>query len=68
MTYLDFTKELKSLKLAKRDFADEVGLSYNSVTNWKNKNEVPLWVDSWLKHYSNSKKFKIIKEMILTEL
>ncbi|EAJ7109735.1 hypothetical protein YZ59_04175 [Campylobacter upsaliensis] len=56
MTYEDFSDKLKKLQLSRDEFSKIVGMSYNSVANWKSK-EIPAWVDSWLENYEQQKSF-----------
>lgn len=55
MTYDEFDKALENPGLNKKDFANAVNMSYTSVTNWKQNNEVAGWVDSWLENYAKAK-------------
>lgn len=55
MTYLEFETKLEYLGLSKKDFASEINFSYAGVINWKQAENVPKWVDSWLYHYEKSK-------------
>ena len=32
-----------------------VKMSYTGVTNWKQTNSIPGWVDSWLENYEKGK-------------
>lgn len=47
MTYEYFSDKLKELQLSRDDFSKIVGMSYNSVANWKSK-EIPAWVEPFL--------------------
>lgn len=62
MTYNEFSNKLKELKLSKADFSKMIGMSYNSITNWKLK-EIPSWVDPFLYHYEKSLK---LDELLIT--
>lgn len=55
MTYDEFGNKLKELKLSRDDFSKMVGMSYNSVANWKLK-EIPSWVEPFLYHYEKGLK------------
>lgn len=55
MTYDEFSNKLKELKLSKDDFSKMVGMSYNSVANWKLK-EIPSWVEPFIENYEQQKK------------
>ncbi|MBX7489910.1 hypothetical protein [Helicobacter turcicus] len=67
MSYEDLTKHLKNLGLSKEEFAQIVGMSYHSVTNWKAK-EIPKWVDSWINLYYTAQKYDKIVELVQKEL
>lgn len=55
MKNIDFENKLQSLKLSKKEFTQLVGMPYQTLMNWKNKNETPYWVESWLEYYEKSK-------------
>lgn len=55
MTYKEFEDRLQDVNLSKKDFASMVDMSYTGVTNWKQVDSIPKWVDSWLYHYEKSK-------------
>nr|WP_314467976.1 hypothetical protein [uncultured Campylobacter sp.] len=38
-------------------------MNYTSVTNWKQSDSVPEWVDSWIQNY----KFKNFYDVVKTE-
>lgn len=61
MTYAEFDKELKSISLSKKEFAELVELHPMSVTNWKQTPSVPSWVKSWLNNYKKAQAFDKIK-------
>ncbi|HEF3558337.1 TPA: hypothetical protein R9133_001627, partial [Campylobacter upsaliensis] len=63
MTYEDFSNKLRKLQLSRDEFSKIVGMSYNSVANWKLK-EIPAWVDSWLEQYEEEKTFSNVKGKI----
>lgn len=64
MNIEDFNNQLKRLGLNKKEFADKVNMTYQSVTNWNDDTRpIPGWVESWLEHYAKSKKFETIKEL-----
>ena len=50
LTKKEFDILLIKADLTKKEFADMVGLKYNSVVNW-NTNKIPLWVKSWINNY-----------------
>lgn len=59
MTYDEFSNKLKELKLSKDDFSKMVGMSYNSVANWKLK-EIPSWVEPFIENYEQQKNLIIL--------
>lgn len=54
MTYDEFSNTIKRLDLSRDEFAKMVGMSYNSVANWKSK-EIPKWVEVFLHYYEKGK-------------
>ncbi len=63
MTYDEFDTRLKSVNLSKKEFADITQMSYTSVTNWKQTDNIPGWVESWLQNYIKSAKFDKAKKI-----
>jgi len=62
----EFTRILKKENLAKKEFANLVNMSYNTVNNWNDDNKpVPPWVKSWLENYIKSKSYEDIKDKVL---
>ncbi|CAD7289576.1 hypothetical protein LMG7974_01653 [Campylobacter majalis] len=55
MNYDEFENRLKLINLSKKDFSQMVKMSYTGVTNWRQTNAIPGWVDSWLQNYEKSK-------------
>lgn len=62
MKNIDFENKLQSLKLSKKEFTQLVGMPYQTLMNWKNKNETPYWVESWLDNYE---KARTLQEIII---
>ncbi|EAJ5223078.1 hypothetical protein CQ309_08250 [Campylobacter coli] len=54
MNYDEFENKLKSISLSKKDFSEMVKMSYTGVTNWRQTNSIPGWVNSWLINYEKS--------------
>ncbi|ELA3705787.1 hypothetical protein RFP38_000178 [Campylobacter coli] len=54
MNYDEFENKLKSISLSKKDFSEMVKMSYTGVTNWRQTNSIPGWVDTWLLNYEKS--------------
>lgn len=63
MTYEEFSSTIKKLGLSREEFAKMVGMSYNSVANWKSK-EIPAWVEPFLYYYGKSKELDCLVEII----
>ena len=55
MNYDEFENKLKAINLSKKEFSEMVKMSYTGVTNWKQTNAIPGWVDSWLENYEKGK-------------
>lgn len=65
MTNEEFEIMLKSTDLTKKEFSNQVKMSYGSVVNWRRTHQsVPVWVESWLKLYIENKKFEELKKSI----
>lgn len=61
----DFNQLMKKAKLNKKEFANILETSYQSVNNWgTNGREYPYWVKSWLELYIENKNCKQLKQMI----
>lgn len=64
MTRKEFSDKLKEIGLTKKEFCEILYANIGTVNNWGNENHpVPFWVESWLKNYSDSLKFKKAKEL-----
>jgi len=64
MNYKEFEEELKKVKLNKKEFSAITELSYQTVMNWNNTDNVPKWVKSWLSNYIKAKEFdNVIKSV-----
>jgi len=61
----DFKTRLKFAGLNKKEFAEIVGLNYQTVNNWGNSKSIPHWVDSWLNLYIQAKNFVELKNKVL---
>ena len=57
MQYDTFEAMLGVANLSKKEFAELVKMNYTSVTNWKQSDNVPEWVESWLINYDKARKF-----------
>ena len=55
MNYDEFENKLKAINLSKKEVSEMVKMSYTGVTNWKQTNAIPGWVDSWLENYEKGK-------------
>jgi len=55
----EFRDILKKNKMSLKDFAEESGVPYRTITGWgKNDREVAPWVESWLELYFENEKIK----------
>lgn len=61
-------KELKILlsqaDLSKKEFAEMIGISQQSVNNWGSSKNVPYWVKSYLQNYIKLRKYEEVREKI----
>lgn len=64
----EFESLLKNTGLSKKEFAVEVGMNYNSVTNWNKSDKVPEWVKSWIENYIKAKNFDNAKKIFCEDL
>jgi DNA-binding XRE family transcriptional regulator len=73
MTRDEFNELLKTANLSKKDFAEYLGTSYNTVNAWGSSGrDVPYWVKSWIELYiccRNGEKLQtLIKENVCEDL
>ena len=59
-----FEKRLTELNLTKKEFATIVGMPYQTLMNWNQKNQTSIWVDSWLENYVKAKKYDFLINLI----
>ena len=64
MNYKEFEELLKLNELNKKEFANITELSYQTVMNWNNTDNVPKWVKSWLENYIERKRFESVKKTL----
>ena len=64
MNYDEFENKLKSISLSKKDFSEMVKMSYTGVTNWRQTNSIPGWVNSLLINYEKAKVLDEISKSI----
>ena len=68
MDYIEFEKKLITIQINKKEFAEFVELSYQTIMNWQRTNKVPPWVRSWLDNYIKAKVsddiIKVVKPFI----
>ena len=61
-------KELKILlaraNLSKKEFAEMIGISQQSVNNWGFSKNVPYWVKSYLQNYIKLRQYEAIRAKI----
>ena len=55
MNYDEFENKLKSVSLSKKEFVDIVGMPYQTLMNWKQKDETPYRVEPFLFYYEKGK-------------
>jgi DNA-binding XRE family transcriptional regulator len=58
MDRVTFNTLLEEAELTKDEFAKIVELKYTSVNNWGSSQNVPHWVESWMKLYIENDKCK----------
>ena len=60
-----FNDLLKIAELSKKEFAEILGTTGGTISNWGNEDrEIPYWVESWLSLYIENMQCKKIKEAI----
>ncbi len=60
-----FNDLLKIAGLSKKEFAEILGTTGGTISNWGNEGrEIPYWVESWLNLYIENKQCRKIKEAI----
>lgn len=60
-----FNDLLKYAGLSKKEFAEILGTTGGTISNWGNEGrEIPYWVESWLQLYIENQQCKKIKEAI----
>lgn len=61
-------KDLKILlsqaNLSKKEFAEMIGISQQSVNNWGSSKNVPYWVKSYLQNYIKLRQYEAIRAKI----
>ena len=55
MTNVNFENKLNELNLSKKEFVQIVGMPYQTLMNWKQKDETPYWVEPFLFYYEKGK-------------
>ncbi|MBE2987215.1 hypothetical protein CCAL12920_08230 [Campylobacter sp. RM12920] len=55
MTNIEFEARLNELNLSKKEFVEIVGMPYQTLMNWKQKDETPYWVEPFLYYYEKGK-------------
>ena len=55
MTNVNFENKLNELNLSKKEFVQIVGMPYQTLMNWKQKDETPAWVEPFLFYYEKGK-------------
>ncbi len=62
MNYKEFEELLKKSDINKKEFSELTELSYQTVMNWNNTDNVPKWVKSWLENYIKAKDLEKVKK------
>jgi len=61
----NFNELLEIAGLSKKDFADLLGTTAGTVSNWgASGRDFPYWVESWLNLYIDNQSFKRLKSAI----
>ncbi|CUU87731.1 hypothetical protein FFA43_06170 [Campylobacter hyointestinalis subsp. hyointestinalis] len=55
MTNVGFENKLNELNLSKKEFVELVSMPYQTLMNWKQKDETPYWVEPFLCYYEKGK-------------
>lgn len=61
----EFKVLLGAANLSKKEFAQMIGISQQSVNNWGVSKAVPYWVEGYLKNYIELKKYEAIRDKII---
>lgn len=64
MNLMELKILLKKANLSKKEFAQMVGISHQSVNNWGSSKNVPYWVKSYLENYIRLQKYEALREQI----
>lgn len=64
MNYKEFEELLKNANINKKEFSELADLSYQTVMNWNNTNNVPKWVKSWIENYCKAKDLESIVKTV----
>lgn len=60
-----FNLMLKTANLSKKEFAEILGTTGGTISNWGNEDrDIPYWVESWLKLYIENQQCRKIKEAL----
>ena len=59
-----FKTLLAHANLSKKEFAQMVGISPQSVNNWGCSKEFPYWVQSYLQNYIEVLEYRALKERL----
>jgi DNA-binding transcriptional regulator YiaG len=64
VNYKEFEELLNRIGINKKEFAKLTELSYQTVMNWNNTDNVPKWVKSWLENYIEKKNHEKLKQAL----
>ncbi|PAF41035.1 hypothetical protein [Helicobacter sp. 11S02629-2] len=58
MTNKDFEAKIKALGLNKKEFAKISCAAYQTVTNWRQIQSIPFWVEPFLSYYEQARELE----------
>lgn len=64
MNIKEFEKKLKECGLNKKEFAENVGMPYQTMMNWNKTDETPYWVEPFLENYIKAKNFDTVVDTV----
>lgn len=64
MNKQQFKQKLRAFKINQRILARELGVSFQTITNWNTKGEYPLFVSNYFKGLEKDEELKGLHERI----
>lgn len=58
-----FNDLLKQTGLSKKELAGKLGAAAQTINNWGSTQNIPYWVESWLKNYIEARRYHDAKEI-----